>query len=147
MSLSLLRDTLRQWLPATVAVTLTEETPPTADSSRVLNLDTLRRLIGGDESAVRALLSVFLPSARTNAFSLSNALRMGDMAAVGAVAHKLDSASRSVGALALADICAGLKHTGGDAQAHLDPGTRTQFDAAFAAAETAVVAYLETTSA
>ena len=78
---------------------------------------------------------------------MSKALRSGDIAVVGAIAHKLDSASRSVGATALADICARLKRTGGDAQPHLDPGSQTRFDAAFAAAETAVVAYLETTPA
>ena len=147
VSLKVLQDALRQRLPATAGVALGEEAPPTAGASRVLNLDTLRGLIGDDESEVRELLSIFLPSARTDACALSNALRLGDIAVVGAIAHKLDSASRSIGATALADICARLQRTGGDAQPQLDPESQTRFDAAFAAAETAVVAYLEGTPA
>ncbi|HWK83890.1 MAG TPA: response regulator [Caldimonas sp.] len=147
VSLNVLQDALCQRLPATAGDGMAEEALPTSGASRVLNLNTLRGLIGDDESAVRALLSVFLPSARANAFALSNALRTGDLAVIGAIAHKLDSSSRSVGATALADICARLKSTDGDAHRHLDPGSQTRFDAAFAAAETAVVAYLETTPA
>jgi CheY-like chemotaxis protein/HPt (histidine-containing phosphotransfer) domain-containing protein len=147
VSLKMLQDALRQRLPPTAGVVLGEEAPPTAGASRVLNLDTLRGLIGDDESAVRELLSIFLPSARTDACALSNALRLGDIAVVGAIAHKLVSASRSIGATALVDICARLQRTGGDAQSQLDPESQTRFDAAFAAAETAVVAYLEGTPA
>jgi len=147
VSLKVLQDALRQRLPATAGVALGEEAEPTAGASQVLNVDILRGLIGDDESAVRELLSIFLPSARTDACALSNALRSGDIGVVGAMAHKLDSASRSIGATALADICTRLKRTGGDAQPHLDPQSRTRFDAAFAAAETAVVAYLEGTPA
>ena len=36
----------------------------------------------------------------------------GDMAAVAAVAHKLKSSSRSVGALALGELCAELENAG-----------------------------------
>jgi CheY-like chemotaxis protein/HPt (histidine-containing phosphotransfer) domain-containing protein len=84
-----------------------------------LDLDVLRRLVGDDEATVRELLADFLDSASQEAQALVIALQSGDLREAAAIAHKLKSASRSVGALALGELCADLERhsAASDAQA------------------------------
>jgi two-component system sensor histidine kinase/response regulator len=84
-----------------------------------LDLDVLRRLVGDDEATVRELLTDFLDSASQEAQALVIALQGGDLREAAAIAHKLKSASRSVGALALGELCADLERhsAASDAQA------------------------------
>ena len=101
--LGLLRDTLQRWLRAT---------PPAASSTAVLRLELLHELVGEHPLAVREVLRNFVPTAREMGAELRLALASGDVVHAGALAHKLTSASRAVGAVALGEFCARLQGQG-----------------------------------
>jgi len=103
-------------------------------------------LIGEDRDRVRLL--TFNRPDRANAFNeelyhaAADALRAaaaaGDGAQVGAIAHRLKSSSRSIGALALGELCAELESAGpAGPPAALAPGV-ARFDAGFAAVTAAI---------
>ncbi|MCU0870007.1 MAG: Hpt domain-containing protein, partial [Burkholderiales bacterium] len=87
-------------------------TAPGADAAApdsalpTLDLTVLRQLVGGDETAVRELVDAFAESSPAQVAALAAALGAGDRAQVASLAHRLKSAARSVGALALGDLCA-----------------------------------------
>ncbi|MCU0870621.1 MAG: ATP-binding protein, partial [Burkholderiales bacterium] len=113
-----LGEVIARWLPAAPGATGAADTGPRdADpASPLLDLDVLRALVGGDEDAVRDLLGEYARSVGRLASELADALRAGDGPQAGALAHKLKSASQSVGAVALARTCAALERdrTGAD---------------------------------
>ena len=74
----------------------------------------LKQLVGDDAEVVRDLLSEFGASAQEQAAALRSAAAMGDGGGVAAIAHRLKSASRSMGALALGELCAELEAAGHD---------------------------------
>jgi len=87
--------------------------PPEVDgdtSPQALDADVLRSLIGDDESLIDEFLREFLDAAEGLVQDLERACIVGDSRQVGAVAHKLKSSSRSVGAIPLGDCCATLEH-------------------------------------
>ena len=106
----------------------------------VLDLQCPRALIGDEAAALNELLADFLDSARPQAAALGAALQAGDAVRCGKLAHALKSAARSVGALALGQLCADLELAppGGDGAAH-----RSRFAAAFSAAAAAIEAHLQ----
>jgi HPt (histidine-containing phosphotransfer) domain-containing protein len=67
----------------------------------------------------REILAKFLESARQLAREMRRGLASGNPGAVGFVAHRLKSASRSVGARSMGDICSRIENAGrgGDMQA------------------------------
>jgi CheY-like chemotaxis protein len=69
----------------------------------------LREAFGDDAAAVHEVLEAFVHDLPRLAEELAQALRAADTPQAGALAHKLQSASRSVGATALADFCATLQ--------------------------------------
>ncbi len=140
--LKLLQAALNQWMPPPV----TAAAGPLQDP-RVLELNALRQLIGDDEPAVRELLVEFLASARGHAGDLHAALQSGAPRRVAGIAHKLKSAARSVGALALSEVCAEIEASGRRAGAPPSGHHRALFEVAFAAVEAAVQAHLNTTTA
>ena len=103
VDLGLLRDTLQRWLRAV---------PPMASTTPVLHLKLLHELVGEHPTAVRQVLRDFVPTAHEMAAELRVALASGDVAHAGALAHKLTSASRSVGAVALGEFCSRLQGRG-----------------------------------
>ncbi|MDO8466394.1 MAG: response regulator, partial [Gallionella sp.] len=84
-----------------------------------VDVNVLKALIGDDEAMIREFLHDFRLSAAKIAAELRTACAAGETAAAGALAHKLKSSSRSVGALALGELCAALEKAGkgGDAGA------------------------------
>ena len=116
-----LRAALEKWMPRQQASPLPATLGIEADASRtddVVDVAVLKALVGDDEEIVRELLSDYLVSARRLAVELRAACSAGDTRQVGAIAHKLKSSSRSVGALALGELCAELESAGkaGDKQ-------------------------------
>lgn len=116
--LARLKQVLAKWLPpAAAAGSATTQTqaavPPAptfapADAPALTVLDTtvLAQLIGSDDPALIAeFLDDYLASTRHSAAELTAAWDAGDLAGVGAAAHKLKSSSRAVGALALGELC------------------------------------------
>jgi len=84
-----------------------------------VDVNVLKKLVGDDEAMIREFLHDFRLSAAKIAAELRAACAAGETAAAGAHAHKLKSSSRSVGALALGELCAEMEKAGkaGDAKA------------------------------
>lgn len=75
-------------------------------------------------------------------FSLSRAAFVGRGREAGAIAHKLKSSSRSVGAIALGDLCAELENAGKAGGLATLATWAKQFDTALAAVEGALEQWL-----
>ena len=78
----------------------------------VVDVNVLKALVGDDEATIREFLHDFRLSATKIAAELRAACVAGETATAGAHAHKLKSSSRSVGALALGELCAALEKAG-----------------------------------
>jgi len=151
-----LRIALDAWLPPRHEATPPAESLPAPSATSaplvpaslppevlpVLRLDVLRALIGDAPEVVDEFLREFRSSARTLAHELRLAHAAGDAKQAAALAHKLKSSSRSVGALALGELCATLEQQG----RRLDPAALTrglaEFEQAFAALEQALATAL-----
>jgi PAS domain S-box-containing protein len=140
----LLLAALNQWLPAPrrpVAGAAADAIDATGAPEPVaVDLTVLYGLVGDDAHTVHEILVAFLASAREQAEALRLAYLAGDRRHAGAIAHKLKSAARSVGAMALGAMCAAMEQQrpAGDAEAiGVD---LLQFDRTFAA----VVGQIET---
>ena len=82
---------------------------PAVDAGPPLDVAVLEQLVGSAEACVREFLELYRRSAHELRTALHAASAAGDAAGAGAVAHKLKSSSRSVGALALGELCAELE--------------------------------------
>lgn len=74
-----------------------------------INVHALEELIGNDPEMIKEMLLDFRGSAERIATELRAAYQVGQFAAVGSLAHKLKSSARSVGALALGELCAEME--------------------------------------
>lgn len=102
-----LRAMLRKWLPAASAGT--QLPSPSADAAvrppLPLDLSVLEALVGSDPEVIAGLVRDFRASASDAATQMRAACEERAPLAAQAVAHKLKSAARSMGALALAELC------------------------------------------
>ena len=80
--------------------------------SVAVDVHVLEELIGDDPETIKALLQDFQLSATKTAKDLQAAFDAGDFKTVGATAHKLKSSARSVGALALGELCFKMEQAG-----------------------------------
>ena len=113
VKLDLLKSSLDRWIPETSGVEFTSAiTDNTVPGGGVLDIGTLKSMVGDEEIVVHEFLEHFLSAARKAADELRDACGSGDYKRVSAVAHKLKSSSRSVGAIALGDFCAELENAG-----------------------------------
>jgi|GEM_PF-665980 len=87
--------------------------------SKPVDVSILEELVGKDPAVISELLLDFRSSSATIAAELRTACQAGQAAAVSAAAHKLKSSARSVGALALGELCAEMDQAGkaGDTKA------------------------------
>jgi len=83
-----------------------------AGASAPVDVNALKALVGDDEATIREFLHDFRISAAKIAVELRTACAAGQATAAGALAHKLKSSARSVGALALGELCAGMEKAG-----------------------------------
>jgi len=74
-------------------------------SDAPLDLGTLTELFGSDEQTQKAILSAYSSSLPEYQLEFERAIAECSAAKVQAVAHKMKSSSRTVGALPLADLC------------------------------------------
>ena len=81
-------------------------------SNMPVDVNILKALIGDDEAMIREFLHDFRASAAKIAAELRAACAAEEAAAAGALAHKLKSSARSVGALALGELCAAMEKAG-----------------------------------
>lgn len=114
LQLPALRDALQKWLPQVPddGVTADHAQPAAmpAHAREVLNLNVLRGFIGDDPAPLRMLLEDFHHALLSATASIRAAVTTSDYGEVAAVAHRLKSSSRSVGAIALGDACAELEN-------------------------------------
>ena len=121
---------------------LTAEAGDERDGS-ALQIAVLENLVGNDPQTVREFLGDYLAAAQRLGSELRSAFAVGDAQKVGAIAHRLKSSSRSVGALPLGDLCAELENAG-RAEDRVAIGQRmTQFGEFLAAVEAEVSAVLD----
>jgi CheY-like chemotaxis protein/HPt (histidine-containing phosphotransfer) domain-containing protein len=88
--------------PADVAARPAGGLPP-------LDTGVLASTFGSDPGKMRKFAFMFLDSAREGLAEIDIALVSNDLARAGAVAHRLKSSARAVGALGFADLCAELE--------------------------------------
>ncbi|MEZ5585619.1 MAG: PAS domain S-box protein [Sedimenticolaceae bacterium] len=143
VTLDRLKQALDTWLPNTTPVDAQLESGnplpvPAEGIAKVVDVSVLEGLVGDDRQIIHGLLTQYRDTARGYAKELHVAGIHNDIAEIGAIAHKLKSASRSVGALALGDLCAGLENAAktGDSQTALEE--LNAFDSAFAQVDEAI---------
>ena len=111
LQLHLLKAALAKWLPRndaqTIPAPLGEDPAP---DSGVFDVVVLKNLVGDDSKVVSEFLSHFRAASTRSAAEMRVASAAADIRQVGAIAHKLKSSSRSIGALALGDLCAELEN-------------------------------------
>ena len=98
-----LQGMLEKWLPAVTESNIDLHPPVPVDVS------VLKALVGDDPKVIREFLDDFRTSAADAASELKRACESGTAAQAGAVAHKLKSSARAVGALALGELCAEIE--------------------------------------
>lgn len=119
IQLNLLQDALSQWMPKgseadgkiVIADVRPSSVPP--DNARTvpaLDITVLQALVGDDPSTVREFLREYQVAVRLAATELHAVQDTQDVRQIGAIAHKLKSSSRSVGAMVLGDLCAELEN-------------------------------------
>jgi len=112
LRLTALAATLEKWLPNEAGTATLLPISPSQAEHLTLELASLKELVGEDAETIREFLTDFRVSARQLADELGKAHSAGDLNQVVASAHKFKSAARSVGALALADLCVELEQAG-----------------------------------
>ena len=109
-----LEEMLHKWLPTKAAdmesVAVGER--PTPSTKEPVDVSVLAALIGDDQALLDEFLIDFQASASAIALELNAACATANTAQVGALAHKLKSSARSVGALKLGALCAQLEAAG-----------------------------------
>ncbi|MDP4029866.1 MAG: PAS domain S-box protein [Gallionella sp.] len=83
-----------------------------ASAPAPVDVNVLKKLVGDDEEIIRDFLNDFRHSAAKIAAELRAACASGKTAEAGALAHNLMSSARSVGALALGELCAAMEQAG-----------------------------------
>jgi CheY-like chemotaxis protein/HPt (histidine-containing phosphotransfer) domain-containing protein len=132
-----LKAMLGKWMPVVTSDPIADEPPPPSvpppmgEGSKALlppgeglgrgraasahvpvDVNVLKKLVGDDEEIIRDFLHDFRLSAARIAADLRTACASGKAAEAGALAHKLKSSARSVGALALGELCAEMEKSG-----------------------------------
>jgi len=115
---------------------------PDAESVPALQIAILASLVGDDPAVLREFLADFRASAAALSAEIAQAERNGDLAQVGALAHRLKSSARSVGAVPLGDVCAELEKAGKLGHAAMVAERRLAFDALRATVDAEIEAYL-----
>jgi len=118
LEMATLKSTLEERLPplpATGSIADHSENHPaevkTGDSDAI-DASVLMEMFGDDATAFKEILTDFAEPAREIASDIQTGFDAQDTAAIGAAAHKLKSAARSIGANDLADLSEALEKTG-----------------------------------
>jgi len=116
LDMARLKEILETYLPPRTDGGMPAEPPEAAQSPVAgegpVDPAVLQAMFGDDDETFREILGEFAEPAREIAAEIAAGFDAGDPAAVGAAAHKLKSAARSVGAGALADLSEALETAG-----------------------------------
>lgn len=112
--LSLLKAILDKWLPKDLETATCQEAnmPKLASTLLVFDLQVLKEMVGDNPPAHRRLLEKFLANAEERIVCLQAAASKDDAKAASQAAHPLKSASRSVGAMQMGDLCEQIENAG-----------------------------------
>ena len=113
LQLNLLKAALTKWMPRAGPETMPAELPQEprgAQAAHGVDVAVLKGLVGDDPQLVQRLLADYRASAERLAQDVRMARSADDTRRIGAIAHQLKSSSRSIGALALGDLCAELEN-------------------------------------
>ena len=132
--LASLKATLETWLPAAAPmVDQHHDRVPRAAAAQAVDVGVLASLVGNDPAVIDEFLRDFRITSANIAADLIAACSERQAIQAGAHAHKLMASSRSVGALALGDLCARMETAGNAgntaALAALLPAFEQEFDA------------------
>ena len=83
-----------------------------ASAAAPVDVNVIKELIGDDDEMAREVLKDFVAPASDNVEEILASWQEQDTAAVGAGAHKLKSSARTIGALAMAELCFDLEQAG-----------------------------------
>ncbi len=108
-----------------------------------VNVHVLEELIGNDPEMIKEMLLDFRASSEKIATELHDTYQAGQFAAVGLLAHKLKSSARSIGAIALGELCAEMEQAGKKNDAEALVVLLSSFDAQLMSVKT----YLDALSA
>ena len=137
IQLAALGAALARWLPRrSSAAAPMEACPPQGPA---VDVAVLQSLVGDDPRTVDEFLAEFLLVARAQAAEVDAACQAEDHRQVGAIAHKLKASSRSIGALALGDLCAELENASRTAGRSEMSVHRTRFEHAMRDVEACIV--------
>jgi HPt (histidine-containing phosphotransfer) domain-containing protein len=103
---------------------------------------TLTELVGDNPGMHKRLLGKFLVNATVQVTDITAAAAASDTATLAGIAHTLKSAARSVGALALGELCQRLETAGRTGDANACSELAAGLQAEFAAASTAISGHL-----
>jgi PAS domain S-box-containing protein len=106
VQLAVLGAALKKWLGSSRKGTMVSQN---ADIG-TLDIGIMVELLGDDTDTVREFLSDYLKNARGLYAECSEAVAAKDLRQAATIMHKLKSSSRSMGALALGDLCAELEN-------------------------------------
>ena len=113
-----LKATLQKWMPpgsgggAAVTKPAVRTVAPAAESGAVVDPSFLRESFGDDADFIKEILGDYVQPALDIVAEIDTAWDGRSAAGIGAAAHKLKSASRAIGADALADLCERLEAAG-----------------------------------
>jgi CheY-like chemotaxis protein/HPt (histidine-containing phosphotransfer) domain-containing protein len=112
--LAALASTLEKWLPAANTAKAT-----TSSTSVPLEVSALEALVGADPSVIQEFLGEFRKSASRSGAEILEACAAQRPKETAAMAHRLKSSARSVGASRLGELCAAIEVAGtaGDMEA------------------------------
>jgi len=134
-----LKAMLEKWLPKGVlpyAPTIRAHVGAYGNTPPVpVDVNVLKALVGDDPAVIREFLHDFRASATGIAAELRTTCAAGQATAAAAAAHKLKSSARSVGALALGELCAGMEQAGQAGDIEALAALLSRFEAEIAAVE------------
>lgn len=149
VTLRLLKAALERWLPQTsekpVATAMAPSSTNEGRVAPVVDVKVLESMVGNDAGTLREFLSDYLVLARKSAVEIREGYAADNAKLISDVAHKLKSSSRSVGALAFGDICAGLESVGKAENKAAIVQVMTQFEFALAEVDACIVGLLAET--
>jgi len=147
VQLHLLAAALEKWLPRTRAAEVSAAPPPDEQNSpdtATVDVAVLKQLVGDDADTIREFLGEFLASAQQHGTALRAAAAAGELPQVAAIAHKMKSSSRVVGALALGDLCGEMEIAAKTGDITSLQRTLPEFEMCLAAVNFAIGALLKT---
>ncbi|MCC6075275.1 CHASE domain-containing protein [Pseudomonas sp. GCM10022188] len=107
--LATLQASLERWLPGAVPLRATAAQESPGQPAPLFNPAALTALVGDDREMIGETLGDYAEALASLAGQLLEAFADDDLASVGALAHRLKSSSRAVGAARLGQLCATLE--------------------------------------